>query len=299
MSADRQPPTAALPPPGVRVTAGFRAALRYHALSVVPLARDEACLYRKEYAERWRETLAASGAAAHALDAAVAATTDALARAPGRLRHQVDVLVRPGERPGDGPVGALERLLEPSYREAWDAAADATQQCRLAFASLLAGRAPLLAPVRLAGIELLDLHLCPALSGAGRAARAGRTYAVALPLPADDAERAEAFVQLVHECCHPIADDAVAPDAGVAHDTARGSPGHRVHVLREDAALAVGYRWLAAFPRLRDEYLRWAGRYRDPAGLEARLAGAFDLPAPLRPAVIERGDACASAVPQT
>ncbi len=275
-------------PPRLRVFAGRRVALRYHALAFVPLPEDDASLHRRGYSRAWRRVLEETGIRAADLDACVEAARVVLATGSGRLALQADVLADPHAEPDDAPLGSLEALLAPAFAQAWDEALEATEICRRLFQDLLAVRGPLFAPVRLAGIERVDVHLCPALSATGRALRSAQTYLVALPLPDDDASGLQALLQLVHECCHPLCDDLVASSAAPPPDTARGGPGHAQHVLRENAALAVGYHWLGGESELRAAYLAWVSRYRAPQDLERRLAEGLDLPEPPRAAVLER-----------
>lgn len=273
--------------PTIEVRAHPRVALRYHALALVPLPGDDANLHRRDYAAGWRKTLAAAGVPPAELRRCVAAAGAVLARGPGRLQRQVDVLRQPNAARPDGPLGQLERLLAPAHAEVWAAAADAIETCRARFAARLARGARLFRPLRLAGLTRLVVYLCPALSGAGRATRAGGGYFVAVGLPEDEVADREALLQLLHECCHPLTDGLV-DEAGAGCDTDRASAAHPGHRRREDAALALGARWLAAEPELGAAYLRWAARYRAPAGLAQRLFGALDVPEALRAAVLAR-----------
>lgn len=271
--------------PEVRTDA--RVALRYHALTLVPLPGDDAELHRPAYAAAWRRTLAAAGVAPAELRQRVAAAGAALARGPTRLRPQVDVLAHPGAGWSDGPLGALERLLAPSHAAAWSAALDATEACRGWFAGRLAERAATFRPLRLAGLTRLVVYLCPALEAAGRATRTGDRYFVAVGLPEDEAGGRAVLLQLLHECCHPLVDGLV-DESGAVPDTARRAAGHVGQRRREDAALVLGHYWLAGDPELRAAYVRWAARYRAPTGLVERLAGALDLPTARRAAVLAR-----------
>jgi hypothetical protein len=284
------------PPPRLRVFAGGRAALRYHALAFVPLPEDDANLHRRGYSRAWRRLLEETGVRGADLDVCIEAARATLAAGPGRLALQADVLADPHAEPDRGPLGALESLLAPAFERAWDEALEATEICRRLFQDLLAVRGPLFAPVRLAGIDRVDVHLCPALFATGRALRLSRTYLVALPLPDDEPSGLEALLQLVHECCHPLCDDIVVPLAAAPPDTARGAPGHAGHVLREDSALVIGYHWLASDAAVRNAYLAWVSRFRPPQELERRLAEGLALPDPPRAAVLERARSAAGAV---
>ncbi|MBI5501383.1 MAG: hypothetical protein HY907_14145 [Deltaproteobacteria bacterium] len=276
-------------PPALRVFAHRRVALRYHALAFVPLPGDDADLHRPGYVRAWRRTLAAGGVPDAELDARVEAARAALATVRGRLAAQVDVLADPTRVPAADPLGLLETLLEPAHRLAWDEALEAVEVCRLGFAAGLQRRRALFAPLRQAGLERLDVQLCPSLRAAGRAARCGATYAVAVPLPDDDTSSDAAFLQLVHECCHPLADEALAPFLPPqGADTARGSAGHAAHVLREDAALAIGRAWLRGDPAEAGRYLEWVARFRSRERLAERLDGALDLPQAARGPVLAR-----------
>ena len=286
----------ALRPPRLRVFAARRVALRYHALAFVPLPEDDASLHRRGYSRAWRRLLEETGIPAADLDDCIEAARVVLAEGPRRLALQADVLADPHADPDRAPLGTLESLLAPAFELAWDEALEATEICRRLFQDLLAIRGPLFAPVRLAGIERVDVHLCPALSATGRALRLAQTYLVALPLPDDEASGLQALLQLVHECCHPLCDDIVASAATAAPDTARGAPGHAGHVLRENAALVVGYHWLESEPELRAAYLTWASRFRAPEELERRLAEGLDVPDPPRAALVERARSAACAV---
>jgi hypothetical protein len=286
------PRTTPAPEPAVQVLLDPRVNLRYHALALVPLPGDDADLYRPDYAAVWNRSLHQAGLDPRELARLAAAAAPPLAHGPARLQSQVDVLARPAAPFPDGPLGALERFLAPTHAAAWNDAADAAEACRAWFAGDLAVRAPLLRPLRLAGLARLAVFLCPALAGSGRATRAGERYLVAVGLPEDDTARRAALLQLLHECCHPLADELM-DRGGASPDTARAAAGHPAQRRREDAALVLGYHWLAGYPQLRASYLQWVARYRDPARLELRLAEALDLPADRRPPVLDRAAAVA------
>jgi len=264
-----------------------RVALRYHALALVPLPGDDAELHRPAYAAAWRRTLVTAGVAPAEIQRRVLEAGTALAQGPARLQRQVDLLPRPTAGFPVGPLGELERLLAPAHAAAWSEALDATETCRRRFADRLAERSTLLRPLRLAGLARLVVYLCPALEAAGRATRLGDRYFVAVGLPEDEAGDRAVLLQLLHECCHPLV-DGLADERGAARDTVRQAAGYAAQRRREDAALALGYHWLAADAALQGAYLRWAARFRPPAGLEERLAGAHDLPEPRRAAVLAR-----------
>jgi hypothetical protein len=284
-------------PPTVAVAATYRTALRYHALAFVPLPGDAANLHRPDYAAHWRGRLLAAGTAPGASDAAIASARIAAAESPDRLRHQVEPLARPDLPVGTGPLGPLEMLLDGTYRTAWGEAAEVTAICRGALDGWLQARITLLAPLGLAGIRRLEVEACPSLSGAGRAVRLGDRYLVAVPLPADEEERESAFLQLLHECCHPIADPLVTPvEPAAEYSTAHASPGRARHDLRERAALVVGHRWTSVDDRWTAAYLRWAARFDRGDDLDRRLREGTDLPDACRAAVLRRGDAAAAAV---
>jgi hypothetical protein len=282
-------------PPEIRVHALFRVALRYHALSLVDLRGDDSSLFRASYAASWRRTLARAGVPRAELDRRLAEAHVVLSTRPHRLGLHVEPLVDPDLGLDTGPLAPLESLLAGSYRTSWDDAADAIAACTSSFRAHVAARAPLLAPLRTAGIDRLHVHVCPALAGAGRATRVREGYAVAVPLPEDDEARTDAFLQLVHECCHPLTDDVVAPFLPAAGpDTARSSAGYAAHALREDAALVVGCHWLDDLPE-HAAYLRWVARFRKGKGLAERLARALDLPEAARAAALQRAAAVRAA----
>lgn len=286
------PRTTPDPEPAVEVLLDPRVNLRYHALAFVPLPGDDADLHRPGYAAAWNRSLHQAGLDLRQLARLAAAAASPLAHGPARLQSQVDVLARPAAPFPDGPLGDLERFLAPTHAAAWNDAADAADACRAWFGGELAERAPLLRPLRLAGLARLAVFLCPALAGSGRATRSGDRYLVAVGLPEDAAARRAALLQLLHECCHPLADELV-DRRGVSPDTAHAAAGHPAQRRREDAALVLGYHWLAGHRQLRASYLQWVARYRDSGGLERRLAEALDLPADRRAPVLDRAAAAA------
>ena len=269
-------------PVEIRVFAHRRVALRYHALAFVPLPGDDANLHRPGYVRAWRLRMTDDGDALDGLEALVEAARLQLA---------------PTRPPADDALGRLESFLAPSHARAWEEALEAVEACRLSFGQGLQRRRRLFTALQLAGLERLDVHLCPSLRAAGRAVRGGATYAVAVPLPDDEASSVDSFLQLVHECCHPLADDVIAPFLpAVAGDTARGSAGHAAHALREDAALAAGRHWMRGDPKEETCYLDWVARYRPAERLAERLDAALDLPQAARAPLLARAAEIARAI---
>ena len=271
-------------PVEIRVFAHRRVALRYHALAFVPLPGDDANLHCPGYVRAWRLRLADDGDALDGLEALIEAARLQLAAGPGRLAPQADVLAAPTRPPADDALGRLESFLAPSHGCVWEEALDAVEACRLTFGKGLQHRRRLFAALQVAGLERLDVHLCPSLRAAGRAVRGGSAYTVAIPLPDD--EVVDRRLHNSSTVLPPAADDVIAPSCPRSRATARGSAGHTAHTARGRGA--GGRQALDAATPGRDLLPGLGGPIPAAERLAERLDAALDLPKAARAPLLAR-----------